>query len=207
VTVVTPIEQFAVHAATPEDKQALLSFAIMIKTEDALQEVSNDKMEVLVDRCIRRDCGIAGVVRGSLGIEASIGLTIEELDYSDEKHVSVRWLGVHPARRKTDNSARLMGFATRFQEGLGIPLFMEVTTTNALEGKLRWFSRHAPQVGALFSLGKLPKGAFTQISTPRDKILADARAEKLVRYIEEHPYDARFRSGDGEKPLRLNHAR
>src|SRR5690242_5751156 len=124
----TPLEQFDVHVATPEDKSPLLAFAIMIKAEDALQEVSNEKVGVMVDRCIQRDRAIAGVIKGPLGIEASIGLWIEELDYSDDVHLRVKWVGTHPACRKSGHGPRLMGFAQSFQESVGIPLFMDVLT-------------------------------------------------------------------------------
>lgn len=191
----TTIEQFDVQVAMPDDKAALLAFAIMIKTEDALQEVSNEKVEAMVDRCIQRDRAIAGIIRGPMGIEASIGLMVEELDYSDDMHLQMKWVGTHAACRKSGHGPRLMGFAQHFQEKVGIPLFMSVLTATGLDGKLRMFARHAPQVGAIFSLGAVPKGAYNQKRpnmSALDETWVEKKAEAFAQYVHAHPDDHRF---------------
>ena len=184
------IDSYGVEAATDDDREALLAFATMIIGEDSLQEVSDSKVTGLVDRCIARDRSIAGIIASKAGIEASIGLIVDQFDYSDDDHLRVVWIGVHPAFRRTNHGARLMQFAQCFQEGVGIPLFLDLLTRTQLEGKLHLFSRLAPQVGASFSFGAVPADAFSQGHVALDPLQARKRHRKdeaHAAYLRNHP--------------------
>src|SRR6185295_13054205 len=120
------------------------------------------KVEALVTRCVTRDRAIAGIIDGGDGIEASIGLAVESLPYSDDEHLEVAWLGVHPLFRRSQHALKLVEFATWAQGIMEVPLFLEVNTQDELSGKLHLVFRMVPQISARFCRGNLPAGAFTQ---------------------------------------------
>ncbi len=105
---------------------------------------------------------IAGIIEGEMGIEASIGIIVDRFDYSDDDHLSVKWLGVAPNYRTSNHGAKLLSFARWFQEGVGIPLFLELLTVRELQAKMHLYSRTLPQVGAQYSFGGAPEGQFNQ---------------------------------------------
>lgn len=153
---------FSVRVAEPSDRPALIEIAILIISEGALQTVSADCVADMVDRCIARDRAIAGIIEGAMGIEASIGIIVDRFDYSDEDHLDAKWLGVAPNYRTSNHGAKLLSFARWFQEGVGIPLFLELLTVRELQAKMHLYSRTLPQVGAQYSFGGAPEGQFNQ---------------------------------------------
>ena len=159
-----------IERAGPADAAALFDFLVAMYAEDALQPLSSAKIHALVDRCTAMDRGLAGVVRSDdTPIVASIGLTLDEFDYTDHQHLHVRWLYVHPSRRRENHATRLVEFAKWAQEGMQehsdqpLPLFLDIATRAPLEPKLRLMQRSAPQVGALFSWGGAPTDQFDQL--------------------------------------------
>lgn len=177
-----------VRRAGPDDLAALTESATMLIGEGALQEVSAAKIAALVARCVDRDRAIAGIIDGPDGIEASIGMTIESYAYSDAEHLSVAWLGVHPEHREHQpHGAKLMEFAAWAQAVMGVPLFMELSTLEELKAKLHLMIRQAPQVGARFSIGGVPSGAFSQMAPGDDPhgdaILARKRSRNFAKSL------------------------
>lgn len=173
-----------IRRAGPDDLAGLTESATQIISEGALQEVSPAKIEALVARCVERDRAIAGIIDGDDGIEASIGLTIESYVYSDAEHLAVQFLGVHPAYRATDHGAKLMEFAVWAQGVMAVPLFVDLSTIEALQAKLHLYLRMLPQVGARFSVGGVPAGAFSQRHVGDDPLGARKLARKAAVHAE-----------------------
>ena len=159
---------YGVRRASNDDLDELIDFAVALRTEEALQPVSRDKVAVTVARLVAMDGGLAGVIAGEDGIEASIGLEIDHFYDTEAEHLAVRWLGTGPMFRRKNHGARLLGLAGWAQAaiseaaGRSIPLFAELLTTRELSAKLHLYSRSAQQVGATFSVGLIPTGAFSQ---------------------------------------------
>jgi hypothetical protein len=158
---------FGLRAATPVDAAALLAFVLPIYEEGAAQTVSPRKVASLVERCVLRDRAIAGIVVGAEGeIEASVGATIEEFDYSDEPHMMIKWLGVAPAFRNSDRAGRMVGYCRWLFETMSagadnpVPVFMPTLTTAEQRSKVLMFQRRLPMVGMLYALGCLPSRSF-----------------------------------------------
>lgn len=162
------INPFKVRRATPDDAAALVNFTLDLYAEEGLQTVSPGKVTALVQRAVNRDGAIAGIIEGETGIEASVGLAIEQYDYSDEKHLKMKWLGVRPAFRKGDRAANLMRFAQWCHEEINkasehpMPLYLDLLTREALAGKMHLYLRLVPQVGATFACGGVPPDQFNQ---------------------------------------------
>jgi hypothetical protein len=157
-----------VRRAGEADVEPLLAFVITCLSESALQPLSPAKIAALVWRAVRMEHAIAGIIEGDNGIEASVGLFVSQLHYTDEPHLRDGWLGVRSDCRRVNHGARLVQFSKwaqeRMQEAAGrpIPLFLEIMTTEALEPKLRLYQRQIPQVGASFAWGTAVPGRLDQ---------------------------------------------
>lgn len=154
---------YGLRLARRDDFDPLLAFVLPIIEEDAVQPVSIPKVSAIVMRCIERSGAVAGIVSGPHGIEASVGATIEEFDYTDESHLMVRWLGVAPAFRKSDRSARMVNYVRWLYESMGenaVPVFMSALTAVEQRGKVAMLERRAPRVGVLHAFGCLPDRSF-----------------------------------------------
>jgi hypothetical protein len=157
----TPNPQ-AVRRADPDDLASLIASASLIFADGALQPVSGTKVAALVQRCIERDRAIAGIIDGTDGIEASIGMAVESFAYSDLDHLAVMWLGVHTPFRKTTHAQQLLAFAVWAQSVMEVPLFADLSTLDSQAGRLHLYLRTMPQIGARFSCGSDVAGAFSQ---------------------------------------------
>lgn len=152
---------YGVRVAVADDAAALLAFVLPIFAENAAQTVSPEKVAQLVERCISRDRAMAGIVTGPTGIDGSVGMTVDEFDYSDEPHVMVRWIGISPAVRRTNLGSQLMGFVRWFHETAApLPVFLSSLTTTDLRSKVLMLQRQAPMVGVVHALGCLPDRDF-----------------------------------------------
>lgn len=161
---------YGLRLARPDDFEPLLEFALHFIRPDAVQTVSTEKVSAIVRRCIARDGALAGLVSGPRGIEASVGVTIEQFDYTDESHLMVRWLGVADAFKKTDLSARMMKYVRWLHDSAGdeaLPVFMSITTTSDQERKVSLYERRAPRVGVLHAFGCLPDRSFLSTHSGR----------------------------------------
>jgi hypothetical protein len=158
---------FGLRIAVPADAAALLAFVLPIFQDDAAQPVSVPRVAAIVARCLERDGAIAGIVSGPDGvIEASVGASIDQFDYTDEQHCMVRWLGVAPAFRKSDRISRLMHYVSWLHETLAansdrpIPVFLSAMATTEQRGKVLLYQRRVPMVGVLHAIGCLPERSF-----------------------------------------------
>jgi len=178
----TPNE-FGVRRAVPADAGALTESAVHAFLDGALQTVSRDKVAKLVERCVQRERAIAGIIEGVAGtIVASIGMTVESFTYSNDEHLSVVWMGVHPEHRRDTHHARaLMGFAQWAQSVLGVPAYLELSTTTELDGKMHLYQRLIPQVGARFSWGSLLAGQYNQARAGHDPLAERLRLRAAGR--------------------------
>jgi len=139
--------------------------------EAALQPISIRKVDSMIGRCVSRDRAMAGIIMGDGGIEASVGISIEEFDYSEHPHLEARWLSVHPDHRHSTHLQQLLKFADWAAEQMGVPAFLGVLTDKDLIGKMRLYQRRMPQVGAMFAAGVQDGRFYSQLR------MGDGRAD------------------------------
>lgn len=162
---------YGIERADPSDSADLFAFLMPIYAENALQTVSAHKVASLVDRCVNMDEAIAGVIRGGAAspIVASIGLVIEEADYTDDKQIRAVWAFTHPDHRRENYLKKMIEFGKWCQESMQqgsdtpLPLVMQILTSLDLEAQMRAYQRYAPQVGALFTWGLVPNAQYDQL--------------------------------------------
>lgn len=139
-----------VRLATRPDEPAIYDLLLQLYDENAMAMIASDKVQRMIKAGTRGNGGVIGVIDGSHGMEASLGMKIGQWWYSDEWHLEEMWLHVHPAHRHTDHAQKLIDFAKDCADRLGLPLLMGILTHSRADAKVRLYRRQIPQVGALF---------------------------------------------------------
>lgn len=152
-------EETSVRIATPDDRTGLVTLLRMMHAENGTATLSDDKMFAMLDRGLRRERGIVGVVENNGKIVASVGLFTGTWWYSDDFLIEDFWNFVHPEHRQSSYAKELISFGKRFSENLGIPLIMGVLSTDRTEAKVRLYGRQIPFAGAIFLYGAKTAGA------------------------------------------------
>lgn len=168
----------AVRIATPNDIEALRSIVPGIIAENNVLPPSALRIEMMIQRCVHRSPGIAGIIEGAdRNVAATIGICPASDPTSDVPYFMAIWCGLAPSVRKDEKNLplddprrhygkRLFEFARWFHSGMEelekhpVLLRFDVLTRSDLGPKMNWFGRNLTQVGGSFALGAL--GSFKQ---------------------------------------------
>lgn len=108
--------------------------------------------------------GLIGVIDGDHELAGAIGLYIDTRWYSDEVHLAEYFLFVRPVYRSRGYAALLFHFAKacreRIEAGSGqrFPLITSVVSRTRLRAKLRYWAKHAEQIGGIYVVDGGPDG-------------------------------------------------
>ena len=150
-----------VRIANPADGDTLYAHLLNLHGENAIAPLNPVKARVAVQSMVSQRGGISGIIDGEKGIEASIGLFLNQPFYSDAWHLEEVWNFVHPDHRRTTHAKRLLEFGKWCADRLKVPLFASILTTTRLAPKMRLYQRQLKQVGATFAHGQLVHDDFT----------------------------------------------
>lgn len=139
--------------ATPADLDELFSVLMENYRENGIYSMNPQKVAAWAAMGCHRDKGAIGLIKGPDGIEATCGVVLGSMWYSDDIYVEEVWNYVRPDHRQKPHSKHLIMFAKWFAENLGVPLLMGIVTTSRLAAKERLYERELPKVGALFLHG------------------------------------------------------
>ncbi|MGH7749167.1 MAG: hypothetical protein ACREQ5_31045 [Candidatus Dormibacteria bacterium] len=139
-----------VRMVRPEDEEAVFSLLTMLHAENGIFPMSEDRIRDTVRQATARKGGIIGVIDGEDGPEATTGLFMEQLWYSDAWWLVERWNFVHPDRRRTTHAKRMIEFAKWCADNLTLDLLMGIVTNTRTEAKVRLYRRQLPYVGGFF---------------------------------------------------------
>jgi hypothetical protein len=147
-----------VSAATPEDCPDLVYFLRSVREEIGDGEVEDSLVVALAEALTHRQGGIAFVVKGQRGIEASLGIRFDRPWYTQQFRLFGVWNVVDPMLRATTGHAKsLLVEAQRFADKIGRPLRLEELTLRPFETKsindpkLRLCGRNLKPAGMIFS--------------------------------------------------------
>lgn len=147
--------------ALPNDEDAVFAMLLQLHDENGIFPVD----EVRVREFIRgatggTNHGLIGVIRGDAGLEASVGLVIDQWWYTLKYCLSERWVFVSPAARSRPEFDRkrgekghatlLMEWAQWCAQQFRVPLQMGIMSTQRTEAKERLYRRKMTPVGSLF---------------------------------------------------------
>ena len=157
-----------VRLAAVEDAPAILAMCKRLWEENGLFSLNEDKVAALIQKYYDREGVILGVI-GPLGKpEASTCLTLADMYYSDDTHLSELWNYVLPEFRQSRNADALVRFGDACAEKMKMIFITGIITNRQMAGKVRLYRR---------LLGH-PAGAFFVRNAPQWK------AEPLEDYAE-----------------------
>lgn len=139
-----------VRIASMDDRAGMLSLLDLMHAENGVASLCRPKMEAALDRGLRRERSLIGVI-GDNKIEAAIGLVIHSWWYSEDAHFEDIFNFVHPEHRKSSHARELLGFAKKAADDLGIQLLIGVLSTERTQAKVKLYERiFGPSAGAGF---------------------------------------------------------
>ncbi len=124
-----PVALSKVEPATVQDFQDLVYFLYRVREEIDDGDVEQDLLAELVKALVNRQYGIAFIVRGPTGIEASLGVILERPRLGRKYRLRSVWNVVIPAARRTTGHAKsLLATATAFADQIGREFYLETWT-------------------------------------------------------------------------------
>lgn len=148
-----------VRIARPDEEERIYASLMLLAEENALAPVSEDRVRAMLQRCRGASAANGGMRDGVIGIidapdgeiAGMTGLVMGQVWYSAAWHCEDVWTYVNPAYRAGHSYAKsLIQFAKWWAEQLGMPLFIGVASSRRTIGKIRFYSREVPLVGASF---------------------------------------------------------
>jgi GNAT superfamily N-acetyltransferase len=136
--------------AAINDYDDLLRFLFEVKDEVDEGRAEEDLIAALVKDFTHRVGGIALIIRGDSGIEASLGIKIERPMLSRSHYLRSVWNVVLPEARLTGHARSLLIAARQFADEIGRPILLEEWTPQIDAPKARLVSRHFKTAGAIF---------------------------------------------------------
>lgn len=140
----------SVRLATLEDVDGLIEHCRLLHGENGLFGLSERKVAGLLDRGLRQEGAIIGVI-GDEAPEASIYLSIEQPYYSEDWHLMELWNFVMPPRtHRAGHAKRLIEFAKYCSDEMQMPLVIGVLSNQRVEAKVRLYERQLEKAGVFF---------------------------------------------------------
>lgn len=137
--------------AGPGDLDDLIWFLRSVRDEIGDGRVEDTIMVQLAHDLTSRIDGIALIVRGTLGVEASLGIRFQRPLLLSTHDLRVVWNVVTPElRRSTGHAKSLLIAARSLADRMGRRLLFEEFTPDPAAGKMRLLARHLQPAGAVF---------------------------------------------------------
>lgn len=140
----------SVRLGTPADLMSIMKLLVPMHDEESVEPVDHLKVYYTVERLLRHDGGVVGVIRDKGEIQGTVGLALEEVWYSSSKHLRKLWLFVPEAHRKSFHGRSMLEFSKLYADTIGIPLWADEICTPATEKKVDLVGRQLPQMGHVF---------------------------------------------------------
>jgi hypothetical protein len=140
-----------VKMATAEDADDLIWFLRSVADEIDGGAAEDDLMTAMATQLARRDGGMALIVRGSRGIEASMGIVFLRPLLSRNYFLHTVWRVVAPEARMTGHAKSLLVEARKYADGIGRRLQNIEYAAEIDAPTIRLCTRHLKISGAVFS--------------------------------------------------------
>ena len=170
--------------ANASDTDDVISFLIALRREIEDGEVEPDLLETLVTSIVKENNGVAFIIRGERGIEASIGIGFERRPLAWSYRLRVVWSLVAPRfRDSTGHGIGLIRAAVKFADALGRPLLLSASMhkpqkiilrqTFEASPRVRLYSRQLSTAGLIFA--HFPGGDLKKDEDPQKRWSLGAR--------------------------------
>lgn len=153
------VDPTVVRLAEDDDFVAIMMLCRQLAKENALFPMSEEKVRIAVERAIRKDGMIMGVIGRYGEIEGMMLLTVGQFWYTDDLHLEELFSFVPPRYRRSNNARKLIEWGKKMSDDLGVPFFVGVTSTIHTEAKVRLYRRMlGTWLGCYFVHGKSQSG-------------------------------------------------
>jgi GNAT superfamily N-acetyltransferase len=145
------MDRFAdVRLAVPEDEGEILRLTPMIHEEVGHGSYNPEKVRAMVQKALRRDGGIIGVIGPVGDLKGCIYLLLDPIWYGDDWQLVELWNYVRPDARRSDYGIQMIEFAKDCADRIGLKLFIGVFNAVRLAAKVRLYDRHLKREGAFY---------------------------------------------------------
>lgn len=145
-----------IRLAGPDDYQELFRISCLLHAENGQHPFSEEKVKKLVWTGCNRDRAIVGVIGEPVDIRAMIYLQLQPVYYSEDHQLVEIFNFVRADSRRSDFAKRMIRFAKRCADNLGLFLLIGIISDEKLEAKTRLYDRELHRAGIFFSYR--PKG-------------------------------------------------
>lgn len=148
-----------VRAATLDDRAEIWRLLMLGFRENGMFSLSPQKVEAFIFRALHpeqihpADTGPRAkiAVVGSPGrLEALCFVLLSAFWYSDEIHLEELIVYVDPECRKSNHAKELIAWMKKTADQLDVKLLTGIISTERTEGKIRFYDRYLPRVGAFY---------------------------------------------------------
>ena len=116
------IETVAVRHATPADFAAIEAMLIEMHAEQArIGSLSLPKVRACIEECLDRGTILLTLAPGTLAPVGCCGLVLAQYWFSEDWHLTDRFLFVHPQHRRRPHARALLRAAVEFRRKLAQP--------------------------------------------------------------------------------------
>lgn len=149
------MSEIKVRSAQPHDEEALLEAFREACAEGGLFDMDEELVRAQIRPFLNLENGIIGVI-GDKEIEGYVILAVSTIWYSKEIFLEEYSTFVRPQFRaaKGGRARKLVEFAKKAAERLGLPLLYGILSNERTEAKTRLYQRHLGEpAGAIFLYG------------------------------------------------------
>lgn len=160
------VDPTQVRYAELQEFPEVMKLCRQLHKENGAFSMDEQKVSDIIEKAINRQHGILGVI-GHIGeIEGMMLLQLSQFWYTDDWHLTELFSFVPPKYRKSHNARKLLTWAMRVSDGMGLPLFIGIVSTHRTEAKVRLYQRIIGNlVGCFFMHGNKFRPAQTNGAT------------------------------------------
>lgn len=147
-------EGIHVRVAGPQDYQGIMNLGKLVWHENGVFNLNEEKAANALIPLLFKDGGIVGVIGSPEDPEAAVVLRIASYWYADTQFLEEVCVFVHPKYRsaKGGRARKLVEFAKKVADDIGMPLMIGVLSNTRTEAKMRLYERQFGKASGAYFL-------------------------------------------------------
>jgi len=137
-----------IRIAVAEDAPAIYDLLCLMHQENGIFSISHEKVKSKITEVL--NYGVVIVAVKDDQVVGTLGLSPNQVWYTDDWNLSDVWVFVHPDHRRSTFARDLLRAAKEVAARLNMPIMVGVVSKKETEGKVRLFSRHFQPIGQFF---------------------------------------------------------
>lgn len=149
-------DEIYVRVADPDDEDGIMKLGRLVESENGVFAMNEERTRGVIRPSLYLSGGIVGVIGPKDNLEGVVVLRVSQYWYSDVSFLEEMCVFVHPDYRaaKGGRARKLVEFAKKVSESLGMPLMIGILSNSRTDAKTRLYERQfGPPAGAFFLYG------------------------------------------------------